>query len=120
MLKIELKNLLFRANHGLYEAEKRLGGSFEVDLWLTYSPKTMPVTDINDTIDYSAVFDVVKERMNQPEELLETLVTKLAFEILEKFALANEVYVRVNKIHPPIPVFSGSAGVSYQVRRDEL
>lgn len=120
MLKIELKNILFRANHGLYPGEKELGGTFEVNAWISYSSNSKIIRKIDDTIDYSKVFALIKEEMDKPEDLMETVITKIAHLIFDKFATAHEVYVCISKVNPPLPIYSGTAGVSIQLKRDEI
>ncbi|MGF7231409.1 dihydroneopterin aldolase [Arachidicoccus sp.] len=116
MLKIELHNLWFHAHHGLYEEEKVLGGNFNIDITLLYLPDGIP-TMISDTIDYSAVYALVKKRMAQPEPLLETLVMNICNEILDKFPLAEEINVSIKKTSPPIIGFTGNVSVSYITKR---
>jgi len=116
MLKIELRNLWFHAHHGLGEEEKILGGDFIVDISINYQPKAVP-HHISETIDYAAVYRLVKRKMAQPEELLETLAMHIANEILQTFPLAEEVSISVQKSNPPIAGFTGNASVSYTAIR---
>lgn len=120
MLKIELRNILFRANHGLYPGEKEIGGTFEVNAWVAYTSNSKIVRALEDTIDYSQVFDLIKKEMDEPEDLMETVITKIAHGIFETFPTSTEVYVRINKVNPPLPIYSGSAGVSIQLKREEI
>lgn len=120
MLKIELKNILFRANHGLYPGEKELGGTFEVNAWISYSTNSKIIRKLEDTIDYSKVFNLIKDEMDQPEDLMETVITKIVHRIFDTFSTAHEAYVCINKVNPPLPIYSGSAGVSIQLKRDEI
>ena len=77
MLTLELTNLRFFAFHGLYEEEKKIGGEFAVNVFVTYLPVTFPVTDINETIDYTAIYQLIKEKMQRREDLLETVASNL-------------------------------------------
>ncbi|MFT4203343.1 MAG: dihydroneopterin aldolase [Chitinophagaceae bacterium] len=117
MLRIELKNILFRANHGLYPGEKEIGGTFEVNAWIAYTPSAKIIRELEDTIDYSQVFELIKSAMDEPEYLMETVITKIAYRIFDTFPVADEVYVCICKVNPPIPVYSGSAGVSIHLKR---
>jgi dihydroneopterin aldolase len=117
MLTIELSNVHFHAYHGLYEEEKKLGGDYLVNISITHIPVKIPITHLDETIDYSKVYEMVKSAMQQPRPLLETLVTTLAQEILTKFSQVEEVKIAIKKIHPPIIAFQGEVGVSYSLRR---
>ncbi|HRI21581.1 MAG TPA: dihydroneopterin aldolase [Panacibacter sp.] len=119
MLTIELSKLRFHAYHGLYEEEKIMGGIFEVNVSVIHHPEETPVLHIEETIDYIAVYNIVKERMNKPTALLETIATKMAGEILRKFSQAEEVSVTITKINPPIIAFEGSVGVKCVLRKSE-
>jgi len=115
-----LKDLRFFAFHGLYEGEKVLGNDFLVNLEIGYTPKQFPVQHIEDTIDYAAVYQLVKSRMNIPTPLLETLVSDIAREILAQFSLSDYVRITIEKMRPPVPQFTGSLGVSLTLNREEI
>jgi dihydroneopterin aldolase len=51
--------------------------------------------------------------MQQPVELLESLVKQMAQAVHKKFSEISEVTVSVEKLNPPIDRFSGSAKVTY-------
>ena len=116
MLKIELHNLWFHAHHGLYEEEKVLGGDFNIDIELLYLPKATP-RHIYETIDYTAVYNLIKTHMAKPEPLLETLAINICNDILKKFSLAEEVKVSIKKTNPPIIGFTGNVSVSNIAKR---
>src|SRR5215471_8531397 len=102
MLTIELSGLRFHAYHGLYHEEKKLGGDFEVNVTVIHQPLKIPILHINETIDYTAVYTLVKEIMQHAQPLLETVATKIAAEILTRFSHAEEVFVSITKLNPPI------------------
>jgi|SRR6476661_295175 7,8-dihydroneopterin aldolase/epimerase/oxygenase len=119
MLTIELSKLRFHAYHGLYHEEKKLGGDFEVNVTVIHEPAKIPVVHINETIDYMIVYNLVKEIMQHPQPLLETVATVIASEILKRFSHAQEVIVSVTKLNPPIISFEGMVGVKYAVKRKD-
>lgn len=119
MLTIHLHHLHFFAYHGIYEEEKLLGNHFELNLNIRHSPQQLPVQHLSDTVDYVSVYELVRERMAIPTPLLETVVTEIAKEILNRFALAEEVFISIRKMYPPIPHMHGrgSVGVSFELKR---
>lgn len=117
MLSIELKQLKFHANHGLYKEEKVIGADFEVDVTVLHFPNTTPVIHLNDTIDYTIVYRIVKKHMEQPAELLETLAMRIAHEIFSKFSHVEEINIYIRKLNPPIIAFRGELGVRYQLNK---
>jgi dihydroneopterin aldolase len=117
MLTIHLTNLQFYAHHGLYEEETAIGGKYEVNVSVSHREAKMPVLHINETIDYTAVYALVKKHMLKPRHLLEAVATTLAKDILDTFALADEVSIAIKKVTPPIIGFQGSVSVYYITRR---
>ena len=117
MLTIELSKLRFHAYHGLYHEEKKLGGDFEVNVIIRHEPEKLPILHLHETIDYMSVYNLIKELMQRPEPLLETVVVLIAETILRKFSHAQEVSVSIKKLNPPIIAFEGMVGVNYVLKR---
>ena len=118
MLTLNLSNLHFYAHHGLFKEEKMLGGEFEVNITIWLFDKNEVPKKIDDVIDYTNVYALVKDFMQKPTPLLETLVINMAQSILTKFSQAAEVKVSITKIHPPIIAFGGSVSLSYILKRN--
>ncbi len=118
MLTIELKNLRFHAYHGLYKEEKVLGAEFELDVTVLHYPNAIPILHIQDTIDYTLIYEIVKKNMQQPAELLETLATRIAYEVFSQFSHVEQVNIYIRKINPPIAAFRGSLGVRYTLNKE--
>jgi dihydroneopterin aldolase len=119
MLKIELSKLQFHSYHGVHEEERKTGGDFEVNLVVHFNPVALPVRHLNETIDYTKLYAVIKQRMERRTLLLETIATEIADEILNNFTSILDVEVSIKKLNPPIPFFNGSVAASYSVKRSE-
>lgn len=119
MLTIHLHNLLFHANHGLYEEEKVLGNDFEVNITIYQKEVSDKIVSINQTIDYSKVYEMVKQRMQIATPLLETLAQEICTSILAEFSLAEKVFFSIKKLNPPITQFQGSVGISFEMGRGQ-
>ena len=117
MLTIHLTNLQFYAHHGLYEEETAIGGKYEVNVSVSHREAKIPVLHIDETIDYTSVYDLIRKHMLKPKHLLEAVATTLAKDILDTFILADEVSVAIKKVTPPIVGFQGSVSVHYTTRR---
>lgn len=120
MLSIHLNQLKFQAHHGLYDEEKKLGNEFEINVTVKYHPHEIPLVEIKKTIDYTSIYNLLKERVQQPVQLLETFATETALEILRQFKLAEEVSISIKKSHPPVINFEGTVAVSFSITRSEL
>jgi 7,8-dihydroneopterin aldolase/epimerase/oxygenase len=116
MLSIHLHNVIIFAYHGLYEHERVNGNNFEVNITIHYQPKQL-VNSIDQTINYVEVYDLLNNRMQIATPLLETLVMEIASQILAQFKLAEEVFISIKKLQPPIENFNGSVGVSFSLKK---
>lgn len=119
-MEISLSGLLFHAFHGLYEEEKKLGGDFEVNLSVSFHPVEFPVIQLQETIDYSRLYDIVKEVMATPKPLIETVLISMAAKIFDTFSIAEETNISITKINPPVISFRGKTTVSARFKKNEL
>jgi 7,8-dihydroneopterin aldolase/epimerase/oxygenase len=112
-ISISLNNLRFRAYHGVYPEERQKGNDFVVNMRVRYAPPSEIIVSLQDTIDYASLFAIINTTMQQPVDLLETLVQTIANAVHDRFPQVKEITVSVEKLNPPIDKFSGSATVSY-------
>lgn len=100
---IELRGLAFYAYHGVLPEERQRGNNFVVDLTIEADiSKAISTDDLDDTVNYAAVYDVVKREMNVPSMLLEHVCGRIATVLLEEFEMLLRVSVCVVKKNPPI------------------
>jgi dihydroneopterin aldolase len=116
-MHIYLNEVVFLGYHGLYAEEKKLGNTYIVNVQIDFTPKTNMVDQLDQTIDYVQVYDLVKKRMDVPTSLLETLVCKIADDILLSHPIADKVFVKITKVIMPIPQFDGNVSVSLEKSR---
>lgn len=113
MFTIKLQNLTFYSFHGVHEEERVLGNNYEVNVVLSFDTIEM-VTTLEQTINYSAVYEIVKQNMLIPNALLETLAQHLAQEIRAFDKRIRSISVSVEKKNPPISNMLGSVSVNYK------
>ncbi|MCE2655344.1 MAG: dihydroneopterin aldolase [Sediminibacterium sp.] len=116
-MRISLNKLLFVGYHGLYPEEKKLGNNYSVEIDIDFTPKQGVIDQLDQTIDYVHVYAIVKKWMEIPTPLLETLVGKIADDILSSQTLANKVFVKITKLHLPISSFEGNVSVKIEKSR---
>jgi dihydroneopterin aldolase len=114
LITIELKELRFFAFHGLYPEEKKTGNEFAIDLTVAFVPLSGTITGLDETVNYVALYNVLRAEMQKPRELLETLVMEMTEIIHHSFAQAKKISISITKLHLPIPAFTGNATISYQ------
>ena len=101
--QIELRGLTFFAYHGVLPEERKLGNTFVVELSLdTDISRAAYTDDLNDTVNYAAVYDVVKREMDIPSQLLEHVCGRIAKALLDEFSSLQRVFVCVVKKNPPL------------------
>ncbi|MET0393570.1 MAG: dihydroneopterin aldolase [Chitinophagaceae bacterium] len=113
LLTIVLNNVRFRAYHGLYPEERQKGNDFVVNMEVSYPPASGMIISLEDTIDYVVLFELVNGIMQQPVDLLETLVQSMAQAAHQRFPQIKQLIVSVEKLNPPIDRFEGSTVVKY-------
>lgn len=116
-MQIHLQNLQFFAHHGVHQEEKILGNWFTLNVWVDIEIPSPPKINLGDTVDYSQIFKIVQQQMQQPTELLENLVKEMATNILAQFLSIQKVQISIYKQNPPIQNFVGNVGVSYMLNR---
>ena len=100
---IKLENIRVFAYHGCLAEETKIGSDYRVDLEVKASLQNSAETDaLADTVDYVFLNRVVREEMNTPSKLLETVAKRILDRILEEDDLVDEAMVWVSKINPPI------------------
>ncbi len=97
---IRLVNLVFYSYHGVEKSEKEKGQRFEIDIELFTDLRKAGKTDrLEDTVDYSRVYQVVEEVVIEGEySLIEGIAEVIAQTLLSHFNI-EEVIVRVRKPH---------------------
>lgn len=112
-MTIELKGLHFFAYHGLYAEERKTGNEFEIDLSVTYQASEKIISHLNETVNYSQLYNLLKSEMQNSRGLLETFVMEVAEAIHLAFPFVKKVALTITKLQPPIVSFKGTVGVKY-------
>jgi len=109
---VEISNLRCYGYVGYFPEEKILGQWFEVNVRIAYDLSKAGQTDkLTDTINYAEVVKLIKERIASSKyDLIERLSEVIAQDIL-KISLVQNVKLRLTKISPPIPDFSGQVSL---------
>lgn len=93
----------FYAHHGCFEQERAIGTHFRVDVAFETDTSRAEVSDnIEDTVSYLDVYQVVKREMEIPSNLLEHVARRIGEGILDGFPPVETVRVRVSKLNPPL------------------
>jgi len=100
---IKVEKIQLFSNHGCLDEEGKIGSSYEVNLEIEANLKPSAQTDeLEDTVDYVLLNNIVKEEVAIRAKLLETVVMRILKRILEEAPLVIRATVALSKINPPI------------------
>ena len=102
MNKISLSNLMFYAYHGCLDFEQKNGGWYRIDmecfLDLEQAAKS---DDLSKTVNYGALYSVIKKEMSIPSKLIENVAWRILEEVKKSFPTVKNCSLKVTKINPP-------------------
>jgi dihydroneopterin aldolase len=100
---IVLKNIRCYAFHGCLHEEGIIGSDYLVNLAIKADLKKSSQTDdLNDTIDYVKLNEIVVKQMDTRSKLLEEVAQRILNEIFNEFDNVLKAKVEVSKINPPL------------------
>ena len=118
--RIELRGLMVRGNHGVFDHERRDGQDFVVDItvWIDLTVAAAS-DDLADTVDYGVLAQRAADIVaGPPRQLIETVGAEIADDVLRDERV-HAVEVIVHKPGAPIPLeFADVAVVARRSRRD--
>lgn len=109
---ISVEGIRVFAYHGHLPEEAVLGGQFIVNVWVTADTDEVEKTDnLNDTVDYVKIIDIVKEQMAIRADMIEVPARRIVDSILPLHKV-QKVKVELEKIQPPIDVIFDKISVT--------
>jgi len=103
MARISLLGMEFHAFHGVYPEEKLIGGTFVLDVTIDADIEDAgDEDDIAQTINYEVIHQICKGVMNNPMDLLETVIQNLKDELQNHFTEMDGLVIRLSKMNPPL------------------
>ncbi len=100
---IEVNQIQLYAYHGCLEEEARIGSKYLVDVYLEtdFSASTQS-DDLNDTVDYVAINQIVKSEMAMRSKLLEHVAQRIINTSKSTCPEIHKMRVKIAKLCPPI------------------
>lgn len=100
---IEIEGMHFYAYHGHFEAEQIVGNEFIVDLQMeTDCSKAALSDDLNDALNYQAVYSLVQKEMTTKSRLLENVAQRILDTLFAEFPNLENAKIKVSKMNPPM------------------
>lgn len=103
MEKITIKGIEVLARHGVFAQERIVGNRFLVDVIIEGDfTEAMTTDDINHTINYAQIVELVKKTMATPSNLIENVAHRIILDIKSSFPTVRHGAVTIHKPEPPI------------------
>jgi len=101
---IEIEDMEFYAYHGCFKAEKVVGNYFTVQARLEGDCSVPAESDnISDAINYQRAYEVIKEQIMIPSNLLEHVTTRIIDALFDFFGdRIDFAQIKVSKMAPPM------------------
>lgn len=101
--KIIIENIHIHTNHGCMEEEGKIGSEYTVDLEVHADMLKSAKTDqLEDTVDYVHLNQIVHQEMLKRSKLLETVAVRILDRIGEELKMVEYAHVKIAKINPPM------------------
>ncbi|MDR0296170.1 MAG: dihydroneopterin aldolase [Prevotellaceae bacterium] len=102
-MNINLQGMEFYAYHGHLPEERIIGQYFYVDVAVEAAiDKAMETDNLEDTVNYQTIYDIVKREMTIPSHLLEHIAGRIVRALKAELSAINRVEVRIRKNNPPL------------------
>ncbi|MBO4557937.1 MAG: dihydroneopterin aldolase [Bacteroidales bacterium] len=99
---IELKGLKFHSYHGCLPDERIVGADYEVNLTCVVDLRKAAATDdLKHTVDYSVLYNIVKDAMQTPVNLLEKVAGTILKNVRYYAPKVKSATVTICKMQPP-------------------
>ena len=104
------------AYHGCMDEEKAIGQEYQVDIRVyTDFGKSVQSDQLDDTVDYVDVHNIVRREMAVRSKLIEHVAWRIGTGIKAEIKSVDHVWVKVTKFNPPIGGQSDSVAVELEV-----
>lgn len=103
MGKIYVEGIKIYAYHGCFKEETLIGTHFLVDVVLDVDLKKSSISDnLEDTVNYQTVFQVIKQEMEIPSKLLEHVAGRCVKNLFSSFPTIETIDIKISKLNPPL------------------
>ena len=116
---IKIDSLRIYAYHGVDPQESVVGAWYTVSVTMNADATAAILNDnLNGTINYALVTDVIKAQMQIRSALLEHVAGRIAQTLLNEFPTLQSVTVTVSKENPPVGRPCKSSSFTLTVEKD--
>jgi len=103
MALIAIENMEFHAFHGCFEEEQIIGNSFIVDIYMETDTEEAELSDdLDKTVNYADVFELIKKEMSVKSKLLEHVGRRIMNAVEQTYPQIEAIELKIAKMNPPI------------------
>ena len=118
---IELQDVRFHAFHGVMPQEGRVGADFLVSVRVGIAfEKAMQSDDVEDTLNYAELYQLVQREMAVPSKLLEHVAGRIVKAIGKDFPDVTSIDLKLTKLNPPMGADCAGASVEIHLINDKI
>ncbi len=116
-MRIHLNEMVFYGHHGVHPEERKLGQRFIVDFTYETDPNLdQKIKHINDTVNYTKVFGIIKDIIETREFfLLEDCANIILNSVMEDFPKIEKSIINIKK--PSVPIKGSINSVEIEMER---
>ena len=119
-MKIHLHDMVFYGHHGVHPEERKLGQRFIVNFHFSTDDKDdQSIEHITDTVDYTKVFEIIKEILEtRGFFLLESCANTILDSVMDQFSEIINCTVKIQK--PSVPIRGSLRSVEVEMTRNRV
>ncbi|MFI3320361.1 MAG: dihydroneopterin aldolase [Rikenellaceae bacterium] len=101
--QIELREMEFRAFHGCYDMEQKVGNRFSVNVVVTAPLGEVAASDdVTKAVSYLTVYEIVEVQMCRTQRTIEAVAVNVIEAIKGQYPEVVSVKCEVSKLAPPL------------------
>ncbi len=113
-----IKGLRIYAYHGVLPQEQVVGSYFTIDISInTDFSKAIFDDDLNGTINYAEVLNIIKREMAIPSKLMEHVAGRIISSVFHQIESAQHIRLQITKENPPMGADCKGAGIEIEQSR---
>lgn len=115
---INLLGLRFHAFHGVMAQEQLVGNDYLLDVRVRYDlSKAMLSDDVNDTLNYATVYEMIRQEMQIPSCLLEHVAYRIGNRLMTTFPQLESIDIHLTKKNPPMGADGDGAMIELHLKQ---
>lgn len=98
-----IEDMVFFSHHGCFEQERIIGNKFIVNFsGRTDVTRAAESDNLDDAVNYQLIYNVIKEEMSIPSNLLEHVGGRILKRLKVEFPALVSATISIAKLNPPI------------------